>query len=296
MKEETIANRVGNVTSSEICAIIPYGKRDMTEEELAARPTGPRGGLLDKRTTVEDKKMFSTAGNTYIQQCNWERRSGIPLDKDESAKPLTWGRLMEAFLNELLDTEYHICGDESKTHPKFDYWTGSKDGMRKKVGLEDAVIEVKSPYSRQSFFKLADCVLEYEDVNGIWYAKDGLAVMSRIRDNHPDGEKWYWQIISNAAINNVLHGELVFFMPFSDQIDSIKEFAANDSTIDQTHLFWVDRALPSEIPHIKRGYFYNNIYVVRFALPQEDIELLTSRVELAGTKLEKRVEPTILTN
>jgi hypothetical protein len=49
--------------------------------------------------------------------------------------------------------------------------------------------------------------------------------------------------------------------------------------------YWIAMAMDGELPFLKDGGFYKNLNIIRFEVPQVDIDLLTEKVKLAGTML-----------
>src|SRR3990172_2945044 len=94
--------RIGNFTSSEISALMSKSKD---------------GG-------------FGKPALTYIEECNMERRLGRSLTDEVSARPLTWGKLVEVKAFELLGLDYKISSQETDLHPEISYWAGSSDGNK----------------------------------------------------------------------------------------------------------------------------------------------------------------------
>jgi YqaJ-like viral recombinase domain len=142
--------RRGRFTASEIHKIFIKGKREMTEAELDARPKGPKGGLLDRRTTTET--LFGDGAMTYIRTKLTEITT-VSEDPDYlgfgEAKQLKWGRDHEYLA---ADEFIRVTGKQLMYHgnvcPKFieygEFAGGSPDG---EVLNEDAILEIKCPFN-----------------------------------------------------------------------------------------------------------------------------------------------------
>lgn len=245
--------RLGNVTSSEIYRL-------MSNDKSGKNPGKP---------------FYE-----YIQECNMERRLNLPIESDGSwAKPLTWGKIGELYVQskaELIPMEWEQRSDEPVMHPDINYWSGTLD-MKK----PDETGELKCPFTRKSFCQFADEMIKYDGNNGI-------AVMDAIRDKHKDGEKYYWQKVSNACIHGTPYASLFVFMPYESELDAIRAIAANQPGTEISKYYWLINSHNEELPHIERGGYYKNLYSIRFEVPQADKDALTERVKLAGTLLEKR--------
>lgn len=263
-------SRNGNFTSSEIVALTGFGKRDMNEVELAARP---KSGSGSKSKTIEDIFSFDLAGLTYIEECNMERRLGRSLNNETSAKPTSWGNLLEKFVFADLPTSYRHFFDITKQHSEIPYWLGSPDVEQESISC---VGDIKSPMTLKSFCQLVDPIY-----NGF----TGIEAMNKVRENHKDGEKFYWQLISNSILLNCKYAELIIFVPYESQLDDVRDLAANTTEMEQNKVAWVGFANDNDMPYLIDGGYYQNKNIIRFEVPQIDRDFLKARVLQAGKLL-----------
>lgn len=240
--------RVGNLTSSEIVALTSF----------------------DRSGKSPGKPFF-----TYIEETNMERRLGRCLTSESSARPLIWGKLLEPRPFEQLGLEYSLNSDESITHPEINYWAGSPDGF--KYVIEKTVLDIKCPITLKSFCQL---------VQPIYDGFEGMEAMNKIREYHKDGDKYYWQLVSNACITGSQFAELIVYAPYESEIEEIKRSAEG---VDGC--MWIQFATENELPFLKDGGYYKNLNIIRFEVPQGDKDFLTERVKLAGSML---INPVIL--
>lgn len=209
------------------------------------------------------KGSFGAPALTYIEEKNMERRLGRPLKNEPDAKPLDWGHLCEAFVLEMLGIEYSTQSKQTLVHPDFDYWAGTPDSVC--YGEYNTAVDVKSPFTLKSFCQLVDG----------WKANG----IQGIRDNHKDGEKFYWQIVSNAILTKCAEGELIIFCPFESQVSSLVQRG-----VDQYD--WLMYAGMENLPWIPDGNeSYNNLNKFRFPIPEADKLALHKRVVEAGKML-----------
>lgn len=242
------AHRIGNFTSSEIVALTKVAK---------------------------DGKSFGAPALTYILETNMERRLGRSLTDEINARPLTWGKLMEIRAFDQLGLEYILSSTETTVHPTIPFWAGSKDGMKMDKGR--TIIDIKAPITLKSFCQLVDPLYE---------GLEGMAAMNAVRDNHKDGDKYYWQIVSNAILEGAQYGELVVYLPYKSELEDIK-FMAQSVPADQlSKHYWIAMAAEDELPFLIEGGYYKNINIIRFEIPQEDKDLLTEKVLKAGALLK----------
>lgn len=239
--------RVGNFTSSEIVALTKKAK---------------------------DGKGFGAPALKYIRQTNMERRLGRSLDGDTVAKPLTWGKLLEGHVFNLLGLEYTLSSTQTDLHPVIPFWAGSKDGL--KLDDDGTVVDIKCPVTLESFCNLVDPL--YDGLKG-------MDAMNAIRDNHSDGDKYYFQLVSNSIINSTRFAELIVYMPFKSELEEIRQLAQMVDADQLSRHYWIAMAGPDELPFILDKGFYQNVNIIRFEVPEEDKLLLINCVEKAGAML-----------
>lgn len=270
-------SRNGNITSSEIVALLSKGSRDMTDKELAQQKID---NPASRKKTIEDG--FGEAAITYIHQCNMERRLGRPLDSEIDAKPCNWGKFVEILLFQLLDGDYTYNSNDTLTHPEFIYWKGTPDGF--KIDENKVVVDAKCPFTMESFCKLVDPIYEglagmdamralmdgYTDQNGLFHKA------------HKDGKKFYWQIVSNACIEDCTHGELIVYCPYESEIPVIQAAAVQSG---EPSAYFIANGSKKSLPYIKDNGFYKNINIISFEINPQDKELLTETVKKAGEYL-----------
>lgn len=253
--------RNGNFTSSGIYALTISGTRKMTEaEQRAWKAANPKS----TRTTTEC--MFGDKALGYIEEKNFERRLGRSLESEAGSRALTWGKLVEARAFELLGLDYKISSQETVVHPHIPFWLGSPDGNKFDPGK--TVFDIKCPYTLKSFCRMAEC----ESIEAL-------------RANHPDGEAYYWQLVSNGILTNSCFAELIAYVPYQSELDKIRELASQQDEGEQNRYAWIYFAQDNDMPYLLDGGFYKNIHKIRFEIPQKDIENLTKRVLAAGELL-----------
>jgi hypothetical protein len=249
-------NRIGNFTSSEIVALTTTGKNIYG---------------------------FGKPALTYIEECNMERRLGRSITKEESAKPLTWGKLLEKRVFELLGTQYKESAQETILHPLINYWAGSPDGLKFDEG--QTVYDIKCPITLKSFCQLVDgCYMEIK----------GREMIDRIKDFHKDGEKYYWQLVSNAILTDSKYAELIVYAPLQSELDAIRD-EVNNYNGDANKVAWVRWSQDNELPYLNDGGYYKNLNIIRFEVPQADKDFLTERVYKAGELLIEKPSSVLVT-
>jgi hypothetical protein len=223
---------------------------------------------------MSDGKAKGTLGKTartYIDECNMERELGRSLSEESNARPLNWGRLLEKRVFSLLPMDYVLMGDETFQHPEFECWTGSPDALK-----HDTVVDVKCPITLKSFCNL---------VRPLYDGFEGMDAMNLIRENHKDGEKYYWQLVSNGIITGSKYAELIVYVPYLEELMEIKALAIDS---DETQkLYWLINADNEELPYLINGKKFKNISIIRFEIPQADKDALTERVITASKMLIK---------
>lgn len=248
--------RNGNITSSQAIKVLANGKT---------------------------KDSLGKPALTYIKQLNWERRLGRSIANEANTRPLTWGSFCEKRVDSLLGLAYKFQGQDTISHPEIDFWKGSPDAF--KFEGDDVIMgDYKCPLTLTSF-----CGLVEPLYSGNTF--EGNEAIGYIRDNHDDGDKYYWQIVSNAILGGLIlkkeirFGELVIYCPYESELIEIQEQVKNLDDAKQYRYKWIAYANEDELPSLKDGGIYKNLNVIRFQIPSEDKELLTKRVLECGKLL-----------
>ena len=228
--------RIGNFTSSEIFTLMSDGKKEGT---------------------------MGTPGLTYIKETNMERRLGRALENEQNARPTSWGNLCEGHVFSLLPLSYSAVSKDSIMHPSIDCWAGTPDSVcydEDFVTLkpQKTVADVKCPWTLKSFCQLVDA----------WE----LGGIKAIREFHPDGKKFFWQLVSNSILTGCNFGELIVFAPYRSELPAIRALAAHDDH------GWISYTLDNELPWLPDGGYYKNLNCFRFEITEEDKKALTDRV------------------
>lgn len=227
--------RIGNFTSSEIVAL------------------------------TKDTK----AKQTYIDECNYERKLGRSIENESNAKPLTWGKLVEGRVFDLLGIEYQLVSQETILHPDISYWSGSPDANKFDEGK--TVGDIKAPITLKSF-----CTL----VEPLYKGLNGMDAMNWVRKNHKDGEKFFFQLVSNSILTKSKFAELIVYCPFKSELDAIREIVQCGDGEMQGKYGWINWATDDELPWLPDDGYYKNLNVIRFEVPtDEKIKLHQSVIE-----------------
>lgn len=236
-------------------------------------------GISALLTTGKQTQGFGVGAITYISEKRMERMLGRALDKEENARSLTWGKTLESYVFSLLGLDYTLTSDETKAHPEIEYWAGSVDGMRE--GEQRAAIDIKCPVTLKSFCQL---------VMPLYCGMSGIDAMNAIRfgfdidgvsyEKHKDGEKYYWQLVSNACINGVDFAELIIYCPYQSELPAIRSHCETNPKA-----YWIWASEDEELPYLPNDGKFQNVNVIRFEIPQEDKDLLKSKVIKAGELL-----------
>lgn len=208
---------------------------------------------------------------TYIQQTNYERRLGRSLDREVSARPLDWGTLLERRVHDLLGLDYKLCSQQTLDHPRIPYLKGSPDFQKFDTG--GTIIDSKCPLTLSSFCQL---------VTGIY---EGVDPVAYFRENHKDGDKYYWQVTANAEIAKCKHGELIVYVPYKHELDAIRELAEELDDPGASRYHWIFSARDEELPWLPDNSKYKNLNVIRWEVPDSEKWALIDRVKKAGEKL-----------
>lgn len=211
---------------------------------------------------------FSATALTYIKEVNLERKLGRSIKTDAYSKEMAWGTFLQDYVfHNHLEFGWQLCPDVTDVHPTIDYWAGSKDLYMPSVKIG----EIKC-YQPKNFAEYADALLTGDT--------------EVIKDSHPNE---YWQGVSNAIINGVSKAELVLFMPYKKELNAIRELAEAYDGADQWKYRFISESEDYSLAHLPNNGYYKNLVRFEFEVPQEDIDLLTEKVELAGSMLIDRI-------
>jgi hypothetical protein len=250
--------RIGNPTSSEIHRILKTSKRGTT--------------LVDQRGS---KNPFAGwpggASQTFIDECNMERRHGKSLETEVFDKKLAWGNIVEKYVFGLLGMNYTLTSNVSFSHPHIPYWVGSPDAHN-----DDTCGEIKSPFTRKSFSMLVDPMMKYK----------GMDAMQAIRDTHESGEKYYWQVLSNSCILGKKYQELQVYMPYQSELKAIRHLVHKLPGSEVGRYMWIANSIDDDLPYLPDGGYYKNLNILKFEAPKEDRELLEQAMAMVGEYLE----------
>jgi len=206
---------------------------------------------------------------TYIEEKKFERKLGQLLDTETHSRPTSWGNLCEEYVFQQLGMEYRMQSQKTNQHPVYEYWKGSADCI--KFGEHKVVVDIKCPFTRKSF-----CLF------------NEITTAEELRNNHPDGEAYYLQLVSNAIINDCTHAELVVFMPYKSELEPIRELCQQIGTVDDIHkYFWIANSRDEDLPYLIDGGYYKHLHIIAFEIPESDMDALEQRVQMCSLILER---------
>jgi len=240
--------RNGNFTSSEIVALTKNGKA---------------------------KDSWAAPVFTYIEECNMERRLGRALENEIDARPTSWGKLLEPHSFDKLGLEYELCSHKTFIHPEIHFWMGSPDALK---GAH-TVADHKCPMTLKSFCQLVDPY--YENGKEVHPALS----IEAVRANHKDGDKYFYQLVSNACITDSKIGELIVYVPYKSELDAIRKLASSAGELGE-YTKWVYYASDEQLPHLIDGGYYKDLNIIQFDILDSDKNFLTKRVKECGEFLQ----------
>lgn len=221
--------------------------------------------------TAKDKVNFGAPALEYIKELNFERKIQRSIEKDTDAKPLTWGKCLEKVAFDALGIEYKLHSNDTIQHPTLKDWLGTPDATKgEKSGK--TVAELKCPFTMKSYCN----AITSTDVDVF-------------QEEHKDGEKYYWQTVSNGILSGSRFGEIIFFMPYARDMDEIKDHSVRmPYSKDKNEYAWIFHTPIEELPYLPDGCGVPNLHKITFEIPKADIDFLTERVERASGLLLKR--------
>lgn len=217
-------------------------------------------------TSSEIYKLLGTPKPraTYIEEKKIERRLGRSLNVEAYSRPMAWGHFMELVVfNKFLGMEYEHLAQETKAHDSIKFWAGSTDYL-----VEGEKISDLKSYQPKKFCQYTDVILS-EDIQAL--------------KNNFKAE--YWQLVSNAIINNVSRAEAISFMPYESEIEELRKLAVDYDPEDGSDVWkyrFIAEAPLIELPYLPDGGYYKNFNRFEFEVPQEDKEILINAVLIAN--------------
>lgn len=200
---------------------------------------------------------FGAPAIDYIEERKMELRLGRQLGSDTTARPTSWGSLVEWHVFGLLGLEYQHQSDKRYNHATMgNHWSGAPDMKKGNV-----FAEVKCPYTLKSFCQQVDA---FGDIEAYKKLKP----------------EYYWQTVSNAILTGTDAAEIIVYCPYASEIEAILELA-NNYEGDQNKVAWINWASADELPWLPDNGYYKNLNILSFDIPQADKDALTERVRLA---------------
>lgn len=129
--------RIGRFTASEIHRLMEPAKREMTPEELKARPKYGKGS---SSKLVYDYSKLSDAAMTYVNEKVAEILTGQPKSQGY-AFPLVWGKDHEDEAAECFANKTGLKIEKTGFYKYTDHAGGSPDRL-----VENGILEIKCPY------------------------------------------------------------------------------------------------------------------------------------------------------
>ena len=211
---------------------------------------------------------IGSPGQTYIKEKRLEMKLGRSVSVEAYSKEMAWGTLIEQRAFDMLPFGYELTSQSTTLHPSISNWAGSKDVIvpGKKIG------DIKCYYPK-NFAMFADVLMQ----------KDVALFREEFCEE-------YWQLVSNAIINQVSVAEAILYCPYLSELEEIREMAANYEGEDQWKYRFIAESPSSWLPYIPDGGYYKNLYTFEFEVPKADIELLTARVLMAKGLLLKDLD------
>jgi len=203
---------------------------------------------------------FGKPALSYIAEKKYEKKLGRYLDNETNNKYCDWGKFIEQMAFDNLSIEYSLVSDQTIVHWLIDSWAGTPDLLKN----DDTVCDIKCPFTLKSFCQLYECT-------------DKESLIS----SHKDGEKYYWQLVSNAILTNRDKAELIVYCPYLEDLDNIRDQAG------LAGIKWLEHASDDCLPWLDTDSAYNNIHIISFDISDDDKNLLTDAVLLASETLRK---------
>lgn len=213
---------------------------------------------------------YSVDAKTFVSECNWERKAKRSIEVQSNAKPLTWGKCCEPIAFNRIGLSYILMSDQTIQHPDIPWWVGSPDAHTKTI-----CADLKCPQQLESFRKMSEPY--YDPKTGLLLYE--AFTIEALRKNHKDGDKFYWQIVSNSALLNVVKGlsitkgQIIIYVPYEDEIQEIK-----DSCDGNPDYYWIWASEKESFPYLIREGEFKSINIIEFDILPSEVHRLEQRI------------------
>lgn len=211
----------------------------------------------------------SEAFYTYVKEKMYERSLGRSLEMGVYSKSMAWGKFLEKRVFDNLSQEYQMVHKTTYVHQKHIWRAGSPDFIVPK----SKVSELKC-FEPKNFSSYVSALLTRDT--------------ERIKSEHP---KEYWQIVQNADILRMTKGEAIVYMPYESEMKDIRELTQDLDYLNQINMlpwevFFINEKSNSELAVLPDNSKFENLNIIEFEIPSEDVYFLHKRSLQAGKILE----------
>jgi hypothetical protein len=165
--------------------------------------------------------------------------------------------------------------EERLFHPVIPYWSGLPD-WKVISDTSATVCDGKAPFSLEMF------------CDKIKALEAGVEVY---KDEFPND---YWQHISNAILLrangiHITHFMAIIYVPYLSELEKIRQFANTEKDDAKSRVYaFVNWKEDGELPYLLEGGKYKNLNKFRFPINEDDVQFLTERVIIAGSKINEK--------
>ena len=228
-----------------------------------------------KLTTLNTKKDgFGAPAINYIEEKRAERSLGRSIDLGKQSQATIWGKVMEHYCNKFhLGLSYTFASKETDVHPKYKFWSGSKDFMTDVIAGD-----IKSNEPKR----------HYELTINLYKVKHGIITLDEFKKLE---KEVYWQVVSNCIILGKPKGEIIAYTPTYAQLELIRKEIEETNVLEKLEINpWQARFIIENefhnLPYIPEWSEFPNFTSFIFEVPTEDIIFLTKKVIEANELLE----------
>lgn len=204
---------------------------------------------------------FGAPALTYIKEKHYERKLKRSINTDTSTRTIIWGRYLESIVFDKLPLTYTYTFDATISHPKYPFWVGSPDLDNEK---ENTISDIKCPQPK-AFAELVENLTMAKELNDI----------SIFKKEHED---YYWQLVSNACIKGRDFIELIVYMPYLSDLQSIKDSVEHADLEEPWKYRFIQESLNRELPYLPNESEYKDLNIFRFELDKNDALFLEQQV------------------
>jgi hypothetical protein len=214
---------------------------------------------------------YLVSRDSYINKVFMELQYNCPMSSYGDSRPTIWGKLLEKWYMAQIELGTPTPTD-TLTHPECPLWKGTPDMIYKQ---EKMVGDLKCPSDLERFAIAYECKGDID----------------KLRATYKEGEKYYWQLMSNAVLTGSDKCKLVFYVPSEADIEEPKTGIRAYSDDGEGKHHWVLFSNYYELPHVPKESSLPNQVVIEWQVDKIERQQLINDVLSAADEVTSKLFP-----